>query len=219
MLETIKEKLKQPVTTLINDAENEDLKKCGIKLAIIAVVNAVLNLITTIISIFSRYSKDYMKDLYSSSELWDKKWEAIKDAELISGFFRMWVITVIVVAVMALILFIIAKIVKSPKDYSKNLSMVNNTAIIFLAGSIINTIISLIYAPLGLLILFATIIYASYTLIYAFKDSLEVQDSNLLVLATTGVITAVIVILVVVLSSVTGVSFSDITSVMDLLNF
>ncbi|MFR8116353.1 MAG: YIP1 family protein [Clostridia bacterium] len=220
MFANLLEKIKSPVTTMIEKSQEEDLKKSGIKLAIVSVVMALISTISSIISIFSKYSKkSYWYSYYSSSELWDKRWDAIKNAGLFTGFLKTAVISAIVIAIIALVLFIIAKIVKSPKEYSNNLSMANNTAIIYVVGSILKLIISLIYAPLGLLIWYAVTIYASFTLINAYRDTLEVENTNMLVLATTGILSALMVILVILLTSILKVSFSDISSLLSLLNY
>lgn len=220
MFANLLEKIKSPVTTMIEKSHEEDLKKSGIKLAIVSVVMALISTISSIISIFSKYSKkSYWYSYYSSSELWDKRWDAIKNAGLFTGFLKTAVISAIVIAIIALILFIIAKIVKSPKEYSNNLSMANNTAIIYVVGSILKLIISLIYAPLGLLIWYAVTIYASFTLINAYRDTLEVENTNMLVLATTGILSAIMVILAILLTSILKVSFSDISSLLSLLNY
>lgn len=220
MFASLLEKIKNPVTTVIEKSQEEDLKKSGIKLAIVSVVMALISTISSIISIFSKYSKkSYWYSYYSSSELWDKRWDAIKNAGLFTGFLKTAVISAIVIAIIALVLFIIAKIVKSPKEYSNNLSMANNTAIIYVVGSILKLIISLIYAPLGLLIWYAVTIYASFTLINAYRDTLEVENTNMLVLATTGILSALMVILVILLTSILKVSFSDISSLLSLLNY
>lgn len=220
MFANLLEKIKSPVTTMIEKSQEEDLKKSGIKLAIVSVVMALISTISSIISIFSKYSKkSYWYSYYSSSELWDKRWDAIKNAGLFTGFLKTAVISAIVIAIIALVLFIIAKIVKSPKEYSNNLSMANNTAIIYVVGSILKLIISLIYAPLGLLIWYAVTIYASFTLINAYRDTLEVENTNMLVLATTGILSAIMIILVILLTSILKVSFSDISSLLSLLNY
>ena len=220
MFGNILEQFKNPVTTIIEKSEEEDIKKGIIKLAIISAIMSLINMLSSIVSIISKYSKDsYWYSSYSSSELWEKRWEAIKNAEVLSSFFKTGVIIAIAIAVGALILFIIAKTVKSPKEYSSNLSMVNNILIIYIVGSILNISLSLIYAPLGWLILYATIVYASLTLVNAYRDSLNVESTDTLVLATTGVLTGLIVILVIIISSISGVSLSDLTSITKLLNF
>ena len=72
MFANLLEKIKSPVTTMIEKSQEEDLKKSGIKLAIVSVVMALISTISSIISIFSKYSKkSYWYSYYSSSELWD----------------------------------------------------------------------------------------------------------------------------------------------------
>ena len=219
MFASLLEKIKNPVTTVIEKSQEEDLKKSGIKLAIISVVMALISTISSVISICTKYSKKGWYSYYSSSELSEMRWDAIKSAELFTGFLKTAVISAILIALIALVLFIIAKIVKSPKEYACNLSMINNTAIIYAVGSVLKLILSLIYAPLGLLVWYAVTVYASFTLINAFRDTLEVESTDTLVLATTGVFSAIIVILAIVLSSILKVSFGDISDIFSLLNF
>ena len=57
MFANLLEKIKSPVTTMIEKSQEEDLKKSGIKLAIVSVVMALISTISSIISIFSKYSK------------------------------------------------------------------------------------------------------------------------------------------------------------------
>ena len=230
MFASLLEKIKNPVTTVIEKSQEEDLKKSGIKLAIISVVMALISTISSVISICTKYSKKGWYSYYSSSELSEMRWDAIKSAELFTGFLKTAVISAILIALIALVLFIIAKIVKSPKEYACNLSMINNTAIIYAVGSVLKLILSLIYAPLGLLIWYAVTIYASFTLIFtigtfvsaiinAYRDTLEVENTNMLVLATTGILSAIMVILAILLTSILKVSFSDISSLLSLLNY
>lgn len=220
MLKNLKNIFKNPVTTVIEKSEVEDLKKSAIKLVILSAIMSLISVVSQIVSIIKRYSKDsFWYSSYSSSELWDKRWEAIKDAELVGKFFKSWVIIAIVILVLALILFIIAKIIKSPKEYILTLSMVNNCLMIYVMGYIAYLILSFIYVPLALIVLYATVAFSSLTLINAYRDTLQVENTNLLVIATTGVTTVLIVVLMVVLASILKVSIKDITSVMSLLNF
>lgn len=220
MIGNILEKVKNPVTTILEKAENEDTKKGVIKLAIISGVMALINVILSIAKIFSQYSK---KNLWysnsSSSDLWDKRWEAIKNAEMISKFFKSWVIIAIAIAVGALILYIIAKAVKNEKEYSSNLSMVNNVIIIYIVGFIASKIVALIYAPLGWLVIYATSVYASFALINAYRDSLDLESTDKLVLVVTGVLSALVVILAVVITSISGISLKNLDSIFKLINY
>lgn len=209
-LKTILEELKNPVTTIVEKSKTEDLKKGCIKGAILALIMTVINIVSIIISIFSKYSsKSTWYKNYSASELWEKRWDAIGDAELFTTFIRSFVIYAICIAVFALILFIIAKLVKKQKDYAATLSMVNTTISVYVIAMILNLILSAIYVPLGLLVLFATTIYASFSLMSAFSMSLELEDPNKLVLVSTAVLTVTIVLIYVIIFAIVGNAISS----------
>lgn len=218
MFEIIKKQLLNPVTSTINSAKEEDLKKGAIKLAIISAVMSLVNVISTIASIFSRYSsKGFYGSFYDKDTLKEKKWDAIKDAELFGAFFKVFLVVAAVIAVMALVLWIISKLVKNPKKYEETLSMINNFMITIVAGIVLKMLISLIYAPLGILVMIVISIYAGYTLIYSYRDSLEVENTDKLVLVTTGVFTALIIVAIILLCAVTDISLSDIADITDLI--
>lgn len=209
------EELKNPVTTILEKSKTETLKKGCIKAAILSLVMAVVSILSKVISIFSRYSsKSSWYKNYSASELWSKRWDAIGDAELFSNFIRSFVISALVIAIFALILFVIAKLVKKSKDYTVTLSMVNTTLSVYVVAIVLNLIISLIYAPLGILLLYAVIVYASLSLMSAFRISLEVEDTNKLILVSTAVLTAVVLIVAVIVYAIIGNSIATLGSSM-----
>ena len=204
--------LKTPVTTLIEKSEQEDLKKGAIKLAILSAVSSLISVISVLINIFTREYSSY----YEEEEIWEMKMEALESADLFGAFFRGWVALIVTVAIIAVILYIIARIVKSPKDYAVTLSMVNNVAILNVAASLLNLIISFIYAPLGIIISCVVAIYGFFSLLYAFKDSLNLENSDKLVLAFAGLFLVVIVVLVILFYSILGDfldNLSDLTDV------
>lgn len=209
------EELKNPVTTILEKSKTETLKKGCIKAAILSLVMAVVSILSKVISIFSRYSsKSSWYKNYSASELWSKRWDAIGDAELFSNFIRSFIIFALVIAIFALILFVIAKLVKKSKDYTVTLSMVNTTLSVYVVAIVLNLIISLIYAPLGILLLYAVIVYESLSLMSAFRISLEVDDTNKLILVSTAVLTAVVLIAAVIVYAIIGNSIATIGSSM-----
>ena len=219
MFQTILEYLKHPVTTLIERSEREDIKKGGIKLAIISGVMSLVGIITKVQSIFSTYSKDgYYGSWYTDEQLAEARSEAFKEAELIGSFFKTWLIYAAVIAVVALILFIIAKIVKSEKSYASTLSMSTNAIGACVIANIVSKLVSLLYAPLGAVIMLAAVIYASYSLMYAFKESLGDVDVNKLVLVTTAVIVVIVVVAALIISNQLKSSLGSLSSIMSLLN-
>ena len=220
MFQNILEIVKIPVTTMIEKSKQEDIKKGAIKALILSVILALLNVLTQFVSIIKSVSKkSYYYDDYTSSQIWEKRMDKLKDAELFSGFFKQIVIYIIIIAVIAGILLIITKLLKNQKKYEEMLSLVNNTFLLYTIGTILRVIISLIYQPLGMLVMFAIVVYTILTLINAFRDILEDVESDSLVLVSTGVMVAVLVIAVILLMVVYDVSFKDIGTAMELLDY
>ena len=220
MFQNILEIVKIPVTTMIEKSKQEDIKKGAIKALIMSVILALLNVLTQFVSIIKSVSKkSYYYDDYTSSQIWEKRMDKLKDAELFSGFFKQIVIYIIIIAVIAGILLIITKLLKNQKKYEEMLSLVNNTFLLYTIGTILRVIISLIYQPLGMLVMFAIVVYSILTLINAFRDILEDVESDSLVLVSTGVMVAVLVIAVILLMVVYDVSFKDIGTAMELLDY
>lgn len=219
MFNKVLDVIKNPVTTIIERAEKEDIRKGAIKAVILSLVIALVNLISTVVSIISKFTrKDFWYKNYTSSQLWEKRFEAMGKAELFSSFFKSFIIALIAIAVVAGILFLIAKIVKSKKSYDKMLSIVNNVVVISIVGSILKLILSFIYEPLALLVMFAISVYAFFSLIFAFRDSLEIENANTLVLATTAVLSIVAIIIVIIFCATSGVALSDISGFADMLS-
>lgn len=208
---------KYPVTTFEKRAEERNIKKEAIIAAIIAVVIAVLTVLTSYIGISKIVNKkyksvdDYNDNLYSWEEeitksefkelKKDYKSDLLEDAGLVAKFFKTLAITVVAIAVVAGILFVIARMVKSPKDYIEMLAMSNSAFIIYLIGFILNVIFSYIYAPIGAVLFVAALIFAIIALANAFRESIQVEDINKLVIYSSIVLTVVFAILVIIAMS------------------
>ncbi len=208
---------KYPVTTFTKRAEERNIKKEAIIAGIIAVVIAIVTVLTTWIGITKTVNKayksldDYNEDLYSwqeevtKSEFKEMKKEAkeelLEDAELVKSFFKTLVIAVVAIAVVAGMLFVIARMVKSPKDYIEMISMANSAFIIYILGFLLNAIFSFIYAPIGAIVLVGSLTFAIIALANAFKESIEVEDTNKLVIYSSIVLTVVFAILILIVTN------------------
>ncbi len=219
MFQNIIEIIKMPVTTIIEQSKKEDIKKGAIKGLILSAILSLISIISTFFNIIKSVTKDsFWFGERTSSEVWELRWKKIEDAKLFSGFFKQILVYAIVIAIIALILYIIAKLLKSQKEYSETLSMTNSIFILFGIGMLVNVILGLIYAPLGIIVTLMINIYAILSLIHAFKESLDTVDVNQLVLVSTGVIIATITIAAILLMIVCDISFKDLSSVTNLMS-
>lgn len=96
--------------------------------------------------------------------------------------------------------------------------MTNSIFILFGIGMLVNIILSLIYAPLGIIVTLMINIYAILSSIHAFKESLDTVDVNQLVLVSTGVIIATVTIVTILLMILCDISFKDLSSVTSLMS-
>ena len=200
MLEDLVNMFKYPITSTIKKSENPDTKYELIRGGILSAINALLSVLSVVFTIFSLKHYDFSRKL-----------DRIKDAELFSTFFKTWIILAIVVAFVALVMFIICKVLKQNKEYSSTLSITNTSYTILLIGYAANIILSLIYAPLGALVFMAAISLSTYTAVFSLRDSLQLEDSDKFVQYTVCVLTATVVILVVIFCLFNDVSLKDLS--------
>lgn len=234
MLGEILELFKKPVTTMSVKSQERNVKKEAITAAIIAVVIALVSLLTSYIGINQKVKKRYLSfeeynEEYSYKELTKEEYKEekkeykdslLENVKLGNTFFKTLAITAVGICLVAGILFIISRTVKSPKDYIEMLSMTNGAFTIYLSGYLLNTIFSYIYAPIGLIISVGTLIYAIISLSNAFRDSLEIENSDKLSMYATIVITVVLAILAyIVYNSTLGALSSGLDALDSLSSF
>lgn len=234
MFSEILELFKTPVTALSKRAQERNVKKEVITGAIIAVIIAVVTLITTYIGIMKPINKEYssVEEYNENNYSWDKdltkeefktakkkaKDEALEDAELAGSFFKTLAISAGSILLVAGILFIIARMVKSPKDYIELIAMTNGAYIIYVLGFLLNVIFSYIYTPVGTIILGGMFIYALISLCNAFRDSLEIENSDNLSMYSAIVLTIVFAILVIIVTKYVSTLTSSLSSLSDMMS-
>ena len=223
---------KTPITTFTKRAEERNIKKEAIIAGIIAVVIALVTIFTTYMGIMKVINKtyksldDYNDNLYSWEEEITKsefkelkkeaKEEAFEDINLVGTFFKKLATTLVAIAVVAGILFVIARMVKNPKDYIEMLAMSNCAFMIYLIGFLLNIVFSYIYSPIGVILFAAALIFAVISIASAFRANLEVDDEDKLVIFSGIVLTVVIAVLVFIYKDyIVGVSaLSSLTSLL-----
>ena len=211
MFNEVLELLKTPVTAMRKKAEERNVKKELITAAIIAVVLAVVTVITSYISVIKTVNKKYPSlekyNKNSYTEVTKEKFkemkkeakeEAFENVELVKTFFKTLAISAVSIALVAGILFVISRMVKSPKDYIELIAMTNGAYIIYLLGFLLNVIFSYIYTPVGIVLLVGMFIYALISLCNAFRDSIEIEDSDKLSMFSAIILTVVFAILMLI---------------------
>lgn len=174
-----------PVSKVTETVQKEDIKKGAIKAAIIAAVLAVVNVLSTIRVIHIYNSKSKVKEAYM---------EALNPFVAILKSFAIYLVAIIAVA---LVLFIISKLIKDQKSLPYTLSMTVNSAVVYTVGMTLALVLSF-WTPLSVIVLTIASLHSGITLIVSFVSSLTNVNTDQLVIVSTVVLLAVSVILAIV---------------------
>lgn len=184
------ELLFHPVSKVTETVQKEDIKKGAIKGVILAFALALINVLAEIRALRIMYSKDK----YFSN--------AVDSFRPIATLFKTFAFNIIGIIVVALILFVIFKLVKDQKPITYTLSMVVNSAIVYTVALLISLIFGLIPGVFGTTVatLFIALgkTHACLTLIVSFMSSLTNVNTDQLILvaivvfAIVGIISTII---------------------------
>lgn len=225
---------KTPVTTMSQRAQERNVKKEIITGVIIAIILALVTTITSYISVIKSVNKlypsleEYNEDIYYGKKLTKEEFkkeksktkkEELKEKEITKEFFRTTGVSAVSIVLVAGILYIIARMVKSPKDYIELFAMTNGAYIIYAVGFVLKTIFSYIYLPISIIISVGFMLYAIISLCNTFNYSLDVEDPDKLAMYSTIVLTILFAILVIIVTKYltalsSSIDLEDITSVL-----
>lgn len=179
------ELLMHPVSKVTEAVQREDIKKGAIKAAIVAGVLAIVNVLSTIRAIHIAESKNSVREAYM---------EALNP---VLSIFKMFAIYLLAIIAVALILFIISKLVKDQKSLPYTLSMTANSAIVYTVGLTLALILSF-WTPLSILVIAIASLHSGLTLAISFVSSLSSVNTDTLVIVTVTVLMAVSIIMTII---------------------
>lgn len=185
-----------PVSKVTETVQKEDIKKGAIKAVILAAVLAVVNVLSTIRVIHIFNSKNSVKEAYM---------EALNPLVAILKSFAIYLVAIIAVA---LVLFIISKLVKDQKSLPYTLSMTVNSAVVYTVGYTLALALSF-WTPLSILVITIASLHSGITLLVSFMSSLTNVNTDQLVIVATVVLIAVSIILAIVNLITDDVKLSD----------
>ena len=191
------ELFKKPVTTANEMSETTTLKKSFIYTAIFSGVMAVYSLITGFFAQVIVQKYDYSAKKIVKQFVMDN----FDFGKLLSGAITSFLTAAIVVIVMATIMYVISRILKNDNNFSKLLTITVVSYVPFALAIIISLLTSWLYAPIGIFAMFAAIIYGSYTMIFAFRNTLKIENENTLVLLYVGIITGIFIVAYYIMSN------------------
>lgn len=179
------ELLTHPVSKVTEHVQKEDIKKGAIKAVILAAVLSIVNVLSTIRAIHIKNSSSKMIDAYM---------EALNPIVAILKTFAIYLVAIIVIA---LILFVISKLVKDQKSFPYTLSMTVNSAIVYTVGYTLALALSF-WTPLSVVVFGIASLHSGLTLVVSFMSSLTNVNTDKLVLVSAVVLFIVALVLALV---------------------
>lgn len=170
-----------PITKVTDTVQKEDIKKGAIKAVILAAVLSITNVLATIRAIHIFQTQSKIIDAYM---------EALNPIVSILKMFGIYLLTI---AAIALVLFIIAKMLKDQKSFPYVLSMTVNSGAVFAVGGVLGLLFCF-WTPLAMLFITLGALHSGITLVVSFMSSLSNVDTDKLVLVTTIVLIVVLLI-------------------------
>lgn len=174
-----------PISKVTETVQKEDIKKGAIKTLILALVLAIVNVLATIRVIHIYQTKSRYKEAYM---------EALNPFLAILKSFGIYLLIIVAVA---LVLFIIAKLVKDQKSFPYTLSMTVNSGVVYAVGLTLGLILSF-WTPLSVIVITIASLHSGLTLLISFMSSLSSVNTDKLVLVAVVVLVIVSILVAVI---------------------
>lgn len=212
VLDEVKKFITKPVTNLMEKEQNEEYKVSIIKAVVSAAVVALI-LIFAIMSGVDAGIKSYAGS-YNGPEIEAAKNLIYQQLNLFGLFFQVLAIFAGITLGVALVLFVVAKLMKVEKTFKNSLALAANYSIYTAVAMLVYYLLQFInvYVAVGVTLLIGS--FASYALKYAFKNSLGAVDDDKLVMFASVVVTVITIVGAIILYNViVGIGTSIMSSI------
>ena len=174
-----------PVSKVTETVQKEDIKKGAIKAAIISLVLSITSVLATIRTIYINNSKSSDRE------------DAIEALNPLLSILRTFGIYIVLIIAVALVLFIISKLVKDQKSLPYTLSMTVNSSITLTVGAVLALALCF-WTPLSVLVITLFSLHSFITLVVSFMSSLSNVDTDKLVIISAVILTIVGIVLTII---------------------
>ena len=181
----------KPVTALKNKIKDySDFKSAGILVLFVALAEMIINLLGSMISVIFVKKVNF----FSGETKFEVSFEGLKNLNYFDLIVKYTIGTLIIVAAVAGIYYIVAMIMKKNVNFFKLAAI---TAVSFLpvfAASFVGIIVAYIYAPLSAFIVVAAFIYSFLIFINAIDSEVDFKDVDFKVYFHTICLTVMFII-------------------------
>lgn len=179
---SIKEKIK----------EYSDVKTAGILVVVVSLIRMIINLIGSMISaVITRKVTNY----WTGESKLSITFSNLKNLDYLSLIFKQFFGFILVVLIVAGIYYVVAMLMKKSINYFKVASITSVSFITYIIiTSFVSVIISYIYSPLNLFLMFGSLIYSFITFVLALNEEIDFKNNNFKVYFHAICLTVVVII-------------------------
>ena len=181
-----------------------DFKSAGILVLFVSLAQMIINLLGTMISVIFVKQRNF----FSGETKFEVSFENLKDLNYFDLIVKNVFWSIVVIAAVAGIYYIVAMIMKKNVNYFKMVAITSVSFVpVFVAG-FVGIIVAYIYAPLSVFLIFASFIYSFLIFINAIDSEVEFKDADYKVYFHAICLTVIFIVAYYVLSNMIGNMFS-----------
>ena len=181
-----------------------DFKSAGILVLFVSLAKMIINLLGTMISVIFVKQRNF----FSGETKFEVSFESLKDLNYFDLIVKNVFWSIVVIAAVAGIYYIVAMIMKKNVNYFKMVAITSVSFVpVFVAG-FVGIIVAYIYAPLSVFLIFASFIYSFLIFINAIDSEVEFKDADYKVYFHAICLTVIFIVAYYVLSNMIGNMFS-----------
>ncbi len=190
--------LMRPISAIKNKINDySDVKTAGVLVILVSLCRMIINLLRSMISAIFVKQRNFLKGTTSLNV----SFEGLKNLDYFNLIVKQFIGFIIVVAVVAGVYYIASCVMKKTVNYFKLVSITTVSFIPMFIAGFVSTIISYIYAPIGVFIVFASLVYSVVTFIRCINDEISFDNKDVMVYFQTVCLTVLFIITYYVLSN------------------
>lgn len=187
--------LMKPITAIKNKInEYADVKSAGLLTVLVSLCRMIIVLLGEMIRNVIVPSGIFKSSKFTVS------FEGLKNVAYFDIIVKQTIGFIVVIALIAGVYYVVSCVMKKTVNYFKLVSIATVSFIPMFIAGFVATIISYIYIPLGVFIVFATLVYSVITFIRCVNDEIKL-DGDMMVYFQTICLTVIFIITYYVLSN------------------
>lgn len=186
-----------------------DFKNAGILVLFVSLAKMIINLLGTMIStVFVK-----QRNFFSGETKLKVSFEYLKDLNYFDLTIKNLFISIIVIAAVAGIYYIVSMIMKKNANYFRLVSVTTVSFVPVFVVSFVSIIIAYIYAPLSAFLVFASFVYSFLIFVHAMDSEVDFKDADYKIFFHTICLTVIFIVAYYILSNAVSSMF-DINSLL-----